>query len=257
VFRILIVDDDPVFVGLLRLHFRKLTRACEIHEVKDGAETLDFLYRRDRHANAPVPDLIFMDLNLPGMNALEALGQIKSQPALSVIPVIVLSTLASPPDLRKIYQAHASCFIQKPSELERFDGLVRAIEAFWMDFAILPSHQRHVSRVGLSVAMTTGEAWSRAISTGESSKDVTASGSLRCVEEGRLMEEFAAAVKDLMSIHEEQFQAILQGDPESNRFDLLIHMANERKQQAKYNYLSHVETHSCWNIDVITNNSGT
>jgi hypothetical protein len=157
----------------------------------------------------------------------------------------------------KIYQAHASCFIPKPAELEQFDVLVRAIDAFWMALVISPSHQSNVIGVGLSVAITPREARSWATSNYESKEEVTASGSLRCKDEVRFMEEFAVAVKELIKIHEEQFQALIQNDPESNRFDLLIHMANERKQQAKYNYLSHVESHGCLKLDVIFNDSGT
>ena len=70
------------------------------------------------------------------------------------------------------------------------------------------------------------------------------------------MEDFADAVKELLALHEQQFQAIVQGDPECNRFDLLIHMANEKKQEAKYAYLRHVESHGCSNFDAITNASG-
>ena len=71
------------------------------------------------------------------------------------------------------------------------------------------------------------------------------------------MNEFAAAVQELLQLHEVQFQAIIQDDPDFSRFDLLIHMANERKQQAKYNYLSHVESHGCSNLNAIANSSGT
>ena len=72
-----------------------------------------------------------------------------------------------------------------------------------------------------------------------------------------MMNEFAAAVQELLQLHEAQFQAILQDDPDFSRFDLLIHMANERKQDAKYKYLSHVESHGCLKLDVIFNDSGT
>jgi hypothetical protein len=83
------------------------------------------------------------------------------------------------------------------------------------------------------------------------------SGSLRCEEHRRLMEEFAAVVKELLGLHQQQFEAATRGDLECNRFDLLIHMANKRKQRAKYAYLRHVEEHGCSNLDVIINTSGT
>jgi hypothetical protein len=78
-----------------------------------------------------------------------------------------------------------------------------------------------------------------------------------CRESRRLMGEFAATVKELFGLHEQQFYAILDGDEDCNRFDLLIHMANEKKQQAKYAYLRHLESHGCWNVDVLSISSGT
>jgi hypothetical protein len=78
-----------------------------------------------------------------------------------------------------------------------------------------------------------------------------------CRENRRLMEEFAATVKELFRLHEEQFYSILDGDEDCNRFDVLLHMANEKKQQAKYAYLRHVESHGCWNADVLSICSGT
>ena len=82
-------------------------------------------------------------------------------------------------------------------------------------------------------------------------------GSLKCEEHRRLMENFAAVVKELLELHQQQFDAAIHGDLECNRFDLLIHMANERKQEAKYAYLRHVEEHGCSNLDVFINTSGT
>jgi hypothetical protein len=78
-----------------------------------------------------------------------------------------------------------------------------------------------------------------------------------CRENRRLMEDFAAAVKELFGLHEQQFYAILDGEEDCNRFDLLIHMANEKKQQAKYAYIRHMEAHGCWNTDALSISSGT
>jgi hypothetical protein len=82
-------------------------------------------------------------------------------------------------------------------------------------------------------------------------------GSLKCQEQRRLMEKFAAIVKELLALHQQQFDAAVHGDPECNRFDLLIHTASERKQQAKYEYLRHVEEHGCSNLDVLINSTRT
>jgi hypothetical protein len=84
-----------------------------------------------------------------------------------------------------------------------------------------------------------------------------ASGHSYCEENRRLMEEFAGAVKELFRLHEEQFYSILDGEEDCNRFDLLIHTANEKKQQAKYAYLRHVESHGCWNADVLSISAAT
>ena len=111
---------------------------------------------------------------------------------------------------------------------------------------------------GFPLAMATREARSQAISMDESIRSAAAlGGSLRCEEHRRLMEDFAAAVKELLELHQQHFDAAVHGDSECNRFDLLIHIANERKQQAKYAYLRHVEEHGCSNLDVIINTSGT
>ena len=261
IFQILIVDDDPAFVYLLRQAFQDLSRACELHWVKDGEEALDFLHRRNSHTNATAPHLILMDINMPRINGLQAVQAIKADPAHSVLPVIVLSTGARPSEVRKIYRSHANAYVQKPADFRGFGDLLKAIEAFWMDFAVLPSAQDSerlaVSDKGLPIASRTSEVRSQAMSMDESAAVAGASsGGLHCEEHQRLMEDFADAVKELLALHEQQFQAIVQGDPECNRFDLLIHMANEKKQEAKYAYLRHVESHGYSNFDAITNASG-
>jgi hypothetical protein len=86
------------------------------------------------------------------------------------------------------------------------------------------------------------------MSTDESRRGTTEMGAL-CQEYRRLLDEFGVAVRDILRLHEQQFQAIIQGDTECNRFDLLIHMANERKQKAKYEYIRHVEEHGCAKLD--------
>jgi len=85
----------------------------------------------------------------------------------------------------------------------------------------------------------------------------TSAGVMRCIAQRRLMEYFAATVKELLELHRQQFEAAIHSDPDSNRFDLLIHMANERKQRAKYAYLRHVDEHGCANLNAITDSFGT
>lgn len=254
----LIADDDPGFVYLLERELKKLSRSCQFHWVKHGGEALDFLHRRDAYADAPAPHLVLLDFNMPRVNGLDAL---RADPALSMLPVILLSTSAKPAVVRKIFESHANAFVQKPVDLEALAKLVRAMEAFWLEFAVSsPRHKLALAErdKGPLIAPQTAEVRSQAMSIDGSAAKVSASsGSVLCEEHRRLMDDFAAAVKELLDLHGQQFQAIVQGDPECNRFDLLIHMANEKKQEAKYAYLRHVESHGCSNFNAITNASGT
>ena len=160
-----------------------------------------------------------------------------------MIPILMLSTSAWPDEVRESYQVHANSYVQKPTTLERAARLVRAIESFWIDFAISP---------GPRVASPNGEARSRAKSMYESAtKETVASRSVGCADHRRLLDEFGAAVQELLSLHDQQFHATVQGDSECNRFDLLIHMANEKKQLAKYAYMRHLESHGCSNFNVL------
>ncbi|MGD0619415.1 MAG: response regulator [Bryobacteraceae bacterium] len=260
-FQILVVDDDAAFVHLLRRVIADSSLPCELQWAKDGADALDFLWRRPPYGSAPAPDLILMDMNMPRVSGLEALRAIKSDPELRAMPVIMLSTNASPASVLEIYRAGANCFVAKAAELDRFKDLLRAIETFWMDFAILPSYDGAAASPGDKGRSLAGAPWevgSQAMFIDEPNTRVAAAtGNLRCEEHCRLMEEFAVTVKELLALHEQQFEAIVQGDPECNRFDLLIHMANEKKQQSKYAYLRHVESHGCSNLNAITNSSGT
>jgi len=265
-FRILVVDDDPASANLLRRAMKNLQRGSELHFVGDGAEALDFLHRRGTHRAAPRPNLILLDMNMPRLNGLEALSAIKSDPELCVIPVIILSASDSPRDVRKSYQAHANSYMQKPTDLDRSVRLMQAIQSFWMDFALLDpaveSPQAPDSkaveptktsgaRSGPAIAIKRGEAKSRAMRTDDAPAKKISSPKPKpgCEEHNRLLDEFGGAVQELLKLHEQQFQAIVEGDGECSRFDVLIHMANEAKQSAKYAYLRHVEAHGCSNFD--------
>lgn len=105
---------------------------------------------------------------------------------------------------------------------------------------------------GAWIASGTRGAISRRISVNEALVQEHLSNGT-CVEKRRLLDEFGKALEELLALHEQQFQAVLQADPECTRFDLLIHMANEKKQVAKYAYLAHVESHGCADVDAITN----
>jgi hypothetical protein len=125
--------------------------------------------------------------------------------------------------------------------------LVHAIETFWMDFVLLPAGaekaRRYHRHSGTSIALKPAEERSRAMSHSKSPAEQTG-----CQEHNQLLDEFGVAVRELLSLHEQQFQAIVEGDEECSRFDILIHMANEQKQAKKYAYLSHVGAHGCSKI---------
>jgi two-component system response regulator len=272
-FRILLVDDDPVAAYLTRKVMENLQGPHELHSVIDGVEALDFLHRRGVHESARLPNLILLDVHMPRLNGLQTLAAIKNDSELCVIPVIMLSAGGSPEDVRRSYAAHANCYVQKPMDLERCVKFIQAIEAFWMDFALLASSEEETrehlqvkdskrktstagiggDRSGPAIAQGSGEARSRAMSTDatsgrEPAPRVRSSG---CEEHNRLLDAFGAAVHELLQLHKQQFLAVVERDTECNRFDLLIHVANEQKQLAKYAYLRHVESHGCSNTDAL------
>src|SRR5690242_1890317 len=126
-FRLLIVDDSSESVALLRAVMREnIKRPHEVYVADNGAEALDFLYCRGPYVDAPRPNLILLDLYMPRMSGLEVLSQIKADPELGVIPVIMLSTSDAPREIRRAYQAHANCYVQKPTDLERSNRFVMA-----------------------------------------------------------------------------------------------------------------------------------
>jgi CheY-like chemotaxis protein len=187
-----------------------------------------------------------MDINIPRLSGPEVLNIIKSDPELRAIPAIVFSSSIAPSDVRRSYQAHANSYVQKPTSLENLTRLVRAIEAFWIDFAVPPPHNSNTGRV---IADKKVEAIRQPLGRCEpaAAKRVLVSDKNGCEEHRRLLDAFGAAVHELLKLLEDQFLAIAEGDCESNRFDLLIHMANEKKQSAKYAYIRHVESHNCAN----------
>ena len=137
-FRILVVDDNPTIVFLLRETMKDLKHRHSLYDVDDGLAALDFLSRRGQYANAPRPDLILLSMNMKYVSGLDVLRRIKADPELHSIPAVVLSTSVNPADARKAYDSQANCYLQKPSDLERTCLLVQAIKTLWMDFAFIP-----------------------------------------------------------------------------------------------------------------------
>ena len=143
-FRLLVVDDNPTIVSLLRETMKGLKQRHIIYDVDDGVAALDFLSRRGPYSNARRPDLILLSMNMEHVSGLDVLCRIKADPELRNIPAIILSSSVNPVDVRKAYDAQANCYLQKPSDLEGTWLLVQAIKALWMDFAVMPHSPTHI-----------------------------------------------------------------------------------------------------------------
>ncbi|WP_331766692.1 response regulator [Embleya sp. NBC_00896] len=134
---VLLVEDDPGDVLLTREAFEgKIGNT--LHVVGDGVEALDFLYRRGGHGDAPRPDLILLDLNLPRCDGREVLESIKSDPELRRIPVVVLTTSSAEEDILRSYDLHANAYITKPVDVDGFVAAIRRIDEFYLTIVKLP-----------------------------------------------------------------------------------------------------------------------
>ncbi|MEO8126701.1 MAG: response regulator [Bryobacteraceae bacterium] len=142
-FRLLVVDDNPTIVSLLREALKDLKQRHSIYSVEDGITALDFLSRRALYAHAPRPDLVLLSMNLQHVNGLDILRRIKADPELRNIPVIMMSGAINTSDVRKAYESQANCYVQRPSDFRRTYLLVQAIKALWIDFAIIPQASGH------------------------------------------------------------------------------------------------------------------
>jgi len=137
---VLLIEDDPGDELITREAFETNTVVSLLHVAHDGQEGLDFLYRRGDHQNAPRPNLILLDLNLPKYDGRQLLEQIKNDPDLCYIPVVILSTSSAQEDISRSYKLHANAYITKPVDLEQFLTIVKSIEDFWLTIVSLPRH---------------------------------------------------------------------------------------------------------------------
>jgi CheY-like chemotaxis protein len=138
---ILLVEDNPDDVEITLRAFHKVRLANTVHVVRDGQEALDFLFREGDYsdrADAPQPDVILLDLNLPKVNGLEVLDKIRASDGLSSIPVIVLTVSEQQEDVRESYKLGANTFITKPVDFEKFVHAMEILEEYWMVIARLP-----------------------------------------------------------------------------------------------------------------------
>jgi CheY-like chemotaxis protein len=135
---VLLVEDDPGDVLLIREAFEYNKVHNTLHVASDGVEALDFLYRRNGHEDAPRPDLVLLDLNLPRKDGREVLEEIKADRDLRPIPVVVLTTSEAEEDILRSYDLHANAYVTKPVDFDRFIEVVRLIDDFFVTVVKLP-----------------------------------------------------------------------------------------------------------------------
>ena len=136
---ILLVEDNPGDVRLTQEAFKEGKLLNKLHVVEDGVEALAFLNREGKYADAPCPELILLDLNLPKKDGRDVLAEIKTDEDLKRIPVVILTTSQSEEDILKSYDLNANCYITKPVDLDKFIEVVKSIEEFWLTIVKLPS----------------------------------------------------------------------------------------------------------------------
>jgi CheY-like chemotaxis protein len=135
---ILLVEDNPGDVRLTQEALREGKIRNSLHVVEDGEAAIAFVRREGDYADMPRPDLILLDLNLPRMDGREVLAQIKADPNLKRIPVVILTTSRAEEDVLKAYELNANCYITKPVDFEQFIKVVSAVEEFWLTIVRLP-----------------------------------------------------------------------------------------------------------------------
>jgi two-component system, chemotaxis family, response regulator Rcp1 len=138
---LLIADDSPSDIHLLRMALEDLPVIHKVHTVPDGAAALDFLRGSGAYTDAPSIDIVVLDINMPKKTGHEVLRELKGDEHLRQIPVVMLSSSASPKDVRLAYDAHANCYVQKPTDLESWFTVVRKIEEFWSKMVVYPRHR--------------------------------------------------------------------------------------------------------------------
>jgi CheY-like chemotaxis protein len=138
---ILLVEDNPADVKITQRALRESASPVELLVVRDGEEAVDYLLRQGKHAGDPAwrpPDLILLDLNLPRLTGRQVLERIRATPALRAVPVVVLTTSRRLEDVQDLYAAGANTYIEKPRDFARFVEVLRTIQHYWLDTALLP-----------------------------------------------------------------------------------------------------------------------
>jgi len=136
---ILLVEDNPADARLTEEALRDGKLDVNLYVVRNGTEAMDFLRQTNEYVKVPQPDLIFLDLNLPGKKGSEILADVKCNDRLKHIPVIILTSSEADADISNCYNLHANCYITKPTDLNRFANIIRIIEDFWFTIVKLPT----------------------------------------------------------------------------------------------------------------------
>jgi len=139
---ILLVDDNPADVDLVGDALVNSIRRSRIHAVSDGEEAIAFLHRAGKFAAAVRPDLMMLDLNLPRKDGRAVLAEVKGDPRLRQIPVVIFSTSLSVRDISRSYELGANCYIGKPCNLAEFFATVQSVEKFWFGCVCLPNREK-------------------------------------------------------------------------------------------------------------------
>lgn len=135
---ILMVEDNPGDARLTEEALKESKVYNNLHHVRDGVEAMEFLLKEGRYSDAPTPDIILLDLNLPRKDGRQVLAELKAIPRLKNIPVVVLTTSEAEQDIVKSYELHANCYITKPVDLDKFVEIIHGIENFWLSIVKLP-----------------------------------------------------------------------------------------------------------------------
>lgn len=136
---ILLVEDSPSDANLTIREFSKAKIANNLHWVEDGETAMEYLRNQGEFTDAPRPDLILLDLNLPGMDGREVLEEVKSDTDLKRIPVVILTTSNDEQDVLRSYNLNANCYVTKPIDIEQFINVVQLIKEFWLAAVLLPA----------------------------------------------------------------------------------------------------------------------
>jgi CheY-like chemotaxis protein len=136
------VDDNPADIDLMREVLGSCKQHFRVHSVNDGEEALALLRHQGKHADAPIPDLLVLDLNLPRKDGRTVLQEVRSDPALSRIPVVIFTTSQSDSDIARSYELGANCYLRKPGNLADYRAVVQSMADFWLGFASLPQKEK-------------------------------------------------------------------------------------------------------------------